>query len=135
MQYSCFDLRYHTAMKGTESFSDMRRRVGSFWTERVVPDLKEGKKVAIVAHGNCLRALIQRVEGRELKDAEGVEVARAAPLHYRFVGGEIAAAPVPHRQKKSTGLRGRFILPSQELASRLDDEREWLYQRTQMKTA
>jgi len=119
--------KYLEIMKGTESFSDMRRRVGSFWTERVLPDLKEGKKIAIVAHGNCLRALIQRIEGKELRDAEVVEIPRAAPLYYRFVGGDIAAEPVSDGHQAISGLKGRFILPSHELALRLSDEQEWLY--------
>jgi 2,3-bisphosphoglycerate-dependent phosphoglycerate mutase len=34
-------------------------RVLPYWNETIVPTIKEGKKVIVVAHGNSLRAIVK----------------------------------------------------------------------------
>ena len=37
-------------------------RVLPFWNNRIAPELKAGKNVLIVAHGNSLRALVKMLD-------------------------------------------------------------------------
>lgn len=45
-----------------ESLKDVVERFVPYWEEEIVPQLKEGKNVLIVAHGNSLRALVKHLE-------------------------------------------------------------------------
>ncbi|MDB6099501.1 MAG: hypothetical protein JWN58_2204, partial [Gammaproteobacteria bacterium] len=55
-----FDPRYAnvdpTYLPAAESLKDTLSRVLPFWESRIVPELRAGKDVLIVAHGNSLRA-------------------------------------------------------------------------------
>ena len=46
----------------TESLKVTTERVASFYHHTVVPALKEGKNVMVVAHGNTLRALVKLID-------------------------------------------------------------------------
>ncbi|CAG2063525.1 unnamed protein product [Timema podura] len=46
-----------------ESLEMTQRRVVAFWTEEIVPHIKAGKKVLVVAHGTSLRSLVKYLEG------------------------------------------------------------------------
>jgi len=60
--------------------------VAGFWTSAVVPKLArdDPPRVVIVAHGNALRSLLQRIEALSLEDVSRLALPRATPLHYRF---------------------------------------------------
>jgi len=66
-------------------------RVLPFWNDTIVPTIKSGKKVIIVAHGNSLRAIVKYLnnisnEGKFLYNKEIVElnIPTAIPLVYEF---------------------------------------------------
>ena len=42
----------HGAVPRAESLEDVRWRVGAFWDQEVVPELRAGRRVAVVAHEN-----------------------------------------------------------------------------------
>jgi 2,3-bisphosphoglycerate-dependent phosphoglycerate mutase len=46
----------------TESLKDTVARFLPFWHETIAPDIRAGKRVIIVAHGNSLRALVKHIE-------------------------------------------------------------------------
>lgn len=46
-----------------ETLETTMQRVVPFWTEAVVPQLKQNKRVLIVAHGTSLRGLVKHVKG------------------------------------------------------------------------
>uniref|UniRef100_A0A671PWH0 Phosphoglycerate mutase n=2 Tax=Sinocyclocheilus anshuiensis TaxID=1608454 RepID=A0A671PWH0_9TELE len=46
-----------------ESLKDTIARALPFWNEEIVPQIKEGKKVLIAAHGNSLRGIVKHLEG------------------------------------------------------------------------
>nr|CAD7267961.1 unnamed protein product [Timema shepardi] len=46
-----------------ESLETTQRRVVAFWTEEIVPRIKERKRVLVVAHGTSLRGLVKYLEG------------------------------------------------------------------------
>ena len=43
----------------TESLKTTIDRVLPFWNETIVPSIKSGKRVLVVAHGNSLRAIVK----------------------------------------------------------------------------
>ena len=47
------------------------QRALPLWRERIEPDLRSGKTVLVVAHGNSLRGLVKHVDGvsDEVRDA------------------------------------------------------------------
>ena len=49
----------------TESLEDTMQRALPLWRERIEPDLRSGKTVLVVAHGNSLRGLVKHVDGAD----------------------------------------------------------------------
>src|SRR5262249_26137229 len=62
-----FDSRYAQVpareLPATESLKDTLARVMPCWNERIAPELRAGRDVMIVAHGNSLRALVKMLDG------------------------------------------------------------------------
>ncbi|MGH7860859.1 MAG: 2,3-diphosphoglycerate-dependent phosphoglycerate mutase [Candidatus Dormibacteraceae bacterium] len=50
-------------LPGSESLSDVVRRMLPYWYDAIVPDLRALGTVLVVAHGNSLRALMKHLEG------------------------------------------------------------------------
>ena len=93
------------ALPVTESLKDTLARVRPCWEECVAPQLRAGRQVMIVAHGNSLRALVMMLDGLspqqivELNIPTGVPLlyeldAALRPLGSRYLGdaAEVAAA-------------------------------------------
>jgi 2,3-bisphosphoglycerate-dependent phosphoglycerate mutase len=82
------DRRYSGLTKAelplTECLKDTVARFLPFWHETVVPMMKTGKRVLIVAHGNSLRALVKYLDN--IPDAEIVElnIPTGVPLVYEL---------------------------------------------------
>ena len=68
----------------TESLKDTIARVTPFYNERVVPLLKEDKKVIIAAHGNSLRSLVMYLEGLTKEEVIGLNIPTGVPLVYEL---------------------------------------------------
>ena len=63
----------------------MRRSAGDF-EQTVVPDLRAGKTVLIVAHGNSLRALVKYLDGISDEEIVGLNIPTGIPLRYDLDG-------------------------------------------------
>ena len=59
-------------LPGSECLADVVARVLPYWHDAIVPDLRAGSKVLVVAHGNSLRALRKHLE--HISDADIAEV-------------------------------------------------------------
>jgi 2,3-bisphosphoglycerate-dependent phosphoglycerate mutase len=59
-------------LPASECLADVVARVLPYWHDAIVPDLRAGLAVLVVAHGNSLRALLKHLEG--VSDAEIAEV-------------------------------------------------------------
>jgi len=59
-------------LPATECLADVVARVLPYWHDAIVPDLRAGLVVLVVAHGNSLRALLKHLEG--VSDAEIAEI-------------------------------------------------------------
>ena len=83
-----FDRRYkNVPMKDIpngESLKDTSDRFITLWTERILPDLKLGKNILIVAHGNSLRALMQHLEKMTPEEIVGVNIPTGIPIYYNL---------------------------------------------------
>ncbi len=61
-------------IKGGETLKQVHSRVVPFYKDQVVPLLRDGKTVLIVAHGNSIRALIKYIESISDSGIETVEM-------------------------------------------------------------
>ena len=59
-------------MPRTECLKDTVSRFLPYWQDEIVPQIKNGKRVLIAAHGNSLRALIKYLD--KVPDNEIVEL-------------------------------------------------------------
>lgn len=67
-----------------ESLKDTVARFLPLWKESIVPEIKAGKKVLIVAHGNSLRALMQHLEHMTAEEIMGVNIPTGIPMMYEL---------------------------------------------------
>ena len=58
-----------------ESLKDVYNTTVTYYQKEILPKLKEGKNILIVAHGNSLRALVKYLENISDKDVENLEIA------------------------------------------------------------
>ena len=81
-----FDARYASVdpalLPATESLKDTLARVEPYWTQHIVPRIKEGRKVVIAAHGNSLRALVKMLDGMSDEEIVKLNIPTGIPLVY-----------------------------------------------------
>ena len=66
----------------TESLKDTVARFLPYWHETIAPDIKAGKRVLIVAHGNSLRALVKYLENVSEEEIVERNIPTGIPLVY-----------------------------------------------------
>ena len=71
-------------LPNAESLKDTLHRVLPYWHETIVPNLKEGKKVLILAHGNSLRALVKYLDNISDDEVAGLNIPTGFPLVYEL---------------------------------------------------
>ncbi len=85
-RHPAFDTRYaslsSSELPSTESLKDTIARVLPYWNEAILPDLKAGKKILIVAHGNSLRALVKYLDSISDADIPELNIPTGTPLVY-----------------------------------------------------
>ena len=64
------------------------------WNDAIAPDLKAGKRVLLVAHGNSIRALVKYLSGISEQDIVGLNIPNGIPLVYEL---DERLQPVSHR--------------------------------------
>ncbi|MCX6139303.1 MAG: 2,3-diphosphoglycerate-dependent phosphoglycerate mutase [Candidatus Kapabacteria bacterium] len=67
-----------------ESLKDTQARVAPYYESQIVPLLKAGKNVLVVAHGNSLRALVMFVEHLTPEQILKTEIATGVPITYEL---------------------------------------------------
>ena len=82
---------YDVRPPGGESLADTAARVLPYWESHILPDLKAGRDVLVVAHGNSLRALVMHLDGLSHAEVLELEIPTGAPLLYELgTDGRIA---------------------------------------------
>lgn len=66
---------WDTGIPKGETLEDVFNRVVPYYKTQILPNLKSGKNVLVVAHGNSLRALVKYLENISDKDVEKLEIA------------------------------------------------------------
>jgi 2,3-bisphosphoglycerate-dependent phosphoglycerate mutase len=66
----------------TESLKDTVARFLPYWHETIAPQIKAGKRVLIVAHGNSLRALVKYLENIADQEIVELNIPTGIPLIY-----------------------------------------------------
>ncbi len=68
----------------TECLKDTVARVLPYWNEKIVPDIKAGKRLIIAAHGNSLRALVKYLDNISEEDILKLNIPTGIPLVYEL---------------------------------------------------
>jgi len=89
-RYPGKDVRYSKILKSeiplTECLKDTVSRVVPYWEEEISSQIKSGKKIIIVAHGNSLRALVKYLDNISDDDIVNLNIPTAMPLVYELDG-------------------------------------------------
>lgn len=75
---------YTDAPPNGESLADTRARVSPYFQQEIMPHLRAGKPVLVVAHGNSLRALMMDLENLSPENISQVELATGVPRQYEY---------------------------------------------------
>ena len=73
---------YDTPPPNGESLKDTAARVLPYYYAKIEPELKAGKNILVVAHGNSLRALIMHIENLTGEQIVKVEIPTGIPILY-----------------------------------------------------
>lgn len=115
-----FDPRYAGVapqeLPATESLKDTLARVLPCWHARIAPELRSGRNVLVVAHGNSLRAMVKMLD--QVSESEIVElnIPTGVPLLYeldadlkprgsRYLGDPQAIAAAAEAVRRQTEKR------------------------------
>ncbi|WP_022661945.1 2,3-diphosphoglycerate-dependent phosphoglycerate mutase [Paucidesulfovibrio longus] len=67
-----------------ESLEMTIARTMPYWFEEIVPDIRAGKRVLVVAHGNSLRGLVKYLDGLDNAAITKVNIPTGVPLLYEL---------------------------------------------------
>jgi 2,3-bisphosphoglycerate-dependent phosphoglycerate mutase len=68
----------------TECLKDTVKRVKPIWEKEILPQMRQGKKILIAAHGNSLRALVKIIDDVPDKEITELNIPTGVPLVYEF---------------------------------------------------
>jgi len=68
----------------TESLKTTIDRVMPIWHDRIVPEIRDGRRVLIAAHGNSLRALVKYLDDMSDEAIISLNIPTAIPLVYEL---------------------------------------------------
>ncbi len=87
-RYPGNDIKYKNLKKEelplTENLNDTINRVVEYYNEEIIKDIKNNKKVLIVAHGNSLRGLIKYLDNMSDEDILKLEIETGKPICYEL---------------------------------------------------
>jgi 2,3-bisphosphoglycerate-dependent phosphoglycerate mutase len=115
-----FDLRYAAVdpqeLPSSESLKDTLGRVLPYWHARIAPELRAGRNVLVVAHGNSLRAMVKMLDNVAESEITELNIPTGVPLLYelnselrprssRYLGDPAAIAAATEAVKRQTEKR------------------------------
>jgi 2,3-bisphosphoglycerate-dependent phosphoglycerate mutase len=71
-------------LPASESLKDTLARVLPFWNDRIAAELKAGRNVLVVAHGNSLRAVVKMLDNVSEADITELNIPTGVPLVYEL---------------------------------------------------
>jgi 2,3-bisphosphoglycerate-dependent phosphoglycerate mutase len=88
LEHPANDERYRLlppdVLPASECLADVVTRVLPYWHDALVPQLRAGLDVLVVAHGNSLRALVMHLEGVSRDEIAELNIPTGAPRRYTF---------------------------------------------------
>lgn len=117
----------------TESLQDCANRVIPLWLGGIVPRIRLGETVLVVAHANSIRSILKYIERDSITDisVRNINIPSAIPLIYDFVAeedDEVASVeekrltnrhPIvrlhPVGVPSSLGIRGKYVISKEVL--------------------
>uniref|UniRef100_A0A0K8RFN6 phosphoglycerate mutase (2,3-diphosphoglycerate-dependent) n=1 Tax=Ixodes ricinus TaxID=34613 RepID=A0A0K8RFN6_IXORI len=90
-----------------ESLELCLKRVLPYWEETIVPRMKLGKPVLVVAHGNTIRSLIKVIENISNEEIVGLNIPNGVPVVFNF------SCSMVLKEKK-------FLMSEEELKAKMD---------------
>ena len=73
----------------SECLADVVNRLLPYWYDALVPDLRSGHTVLVVAHGNSLRALVKHLDGISDDGIVDLNIGTGIPMHYELGDGMV----------------------------------------------
>ncbi len=70
----------------SECLKDVVDRMLPYWYDAIVPDIRNGKRVIVAAHGNSLRALVKHLDEISDEEITGLNIPTGIPLVYELDG-------------------------------------------------
>ncbi|KAJ8013766.1 hypothetical protein DPEC_G00033200 [Dallia pectoralis] len=67
-----------------ESLKDTIARALPYWNDEIVPQIKQGKRVLIAAHGNSLRGIVKHLEGMSEEAIMELNLPTGIPILYEL---------------------------------------------------
>lgn len=67
-----------------ETLESVMHRVIPFWETEIVKEIKNGKRVLIVAHGTIIRAIVKHIEGISDEKISTINIPNSIPCVYNF---------------------------------------------------
>lgn len=87
-RHPIFDRRYASLapeqLPATESLKITLDRVLPYWNSTLAPEIKSGKRVIVVAHGNSIRALVKHLDNVSEADITELNIPTGLPLVYEL---------------------------------------------------
>jgi 2,3-bisphosphoglycerate-dependent phosphoglycerate mutase len=87
-RHPCHDRRYadvpEDELPATESLKVTLERVLPYWHGAIVPQLREGKRVLVSAHGNSLRAIVKYLDSVGDEEITQLNIPTGIPLVYEL---------------------------------------------------
>jgi 2,3-bisphosphoglycerate-dependent phosphoglycerate mutase len=71
-------------LPSSECLKDVLERALPYWYDAIVPDLRRGATVLVVAHGNSLRALVKHLDQLDEDTVVALNIPTGIPLYYEL---------------------------------------------------
>jgi 2,3-bisphosphoglycerate-dependent phosphoglycerate mutase len=81
-------------LPATESLKDTLARVLPLWNDEIAPQLRGGRNVLVVAHGNSIRAIVKMLDSVPENEIVELNIPTGVPLLYEF---DDSLKPTGHR--------------------------------------
>ena len=92
---------YDARPPGGESLADTAARALPFFKKRILADVKKGKNILVVAHGNSLRSIIMCLDKLTKKDVMELNISTGVPYVYEIDGrGHVKGKEILRKQNK-----------------------------------
>ena len=83
---------YNVPPPGGESLENVVERVKPYFEKSIAPEIKMGKNILIVAHGNSLRASMIQVGLYKAEEISNIELPTGKPFAIRYENGKVVGS-------------------------------------------